>query len=94
MSMVSASVEQKLQTRLRLAGTALLLLAAVMLVGSFFAVAKTPTGYDLNSCKGPGPCDALTDSSTRQRVFFLGMGATLIVFVGGVWLRSIANRDA
>jgi hypothetical protein len=79
--------------RLRIAATVLLLLAALMFAGSFVAAAKTPTGYDLNSCRGPGPCDALPDSSNRQGVFFLGMASTLVLASGGMVLRSVANRD-
>jgi hypothetical protein len=78
--------------RLRIAGTALLILAALMFVGSFIATAKTPPGYDLRECVGSGPCDTGNGIENRERVFFLWMGATLIVFVGGVVLRSVADR--
>jgi hypothetical protein len=79
--------------QLKMAGTALLLLAALLFIASFFVAARTPTGYDLSSCKGATHCDALPDSSNRQRIFFLGMASTLIIFAGGVVLRSLGNRS-
>jgi hypothetical protein len=93
--MDTVAVSGRRTTRLRITGTALLLLAALLFVGSFFATAKTPTGHLVGSCTGDGiPCDARPDSSNRERVFFLWMGATLYVFAGGIWLRSVGNRDA
>jgi hypothetical protein len=93
MGMVTTPVEQKPHTRLRVAGTVLLLLAALLFVGSFVATSKTDPGIDLRSCRSsiPQPCDP-SEGHNRQNVFFLWMGATLIVFVGGVTLRSVANR--
>jgi hypothetical protein len=64
-----------------------------MFIGSFVAASQTPTGYDTRGCNANQPCDAPPDSSNRQRVLLLGMGATLIVFAGGVWMRSVGNRS-
>jgi hypothetical protein len=75
--------------RLRVAGTALLLLAVLMFIGSFVAASKTP----IEPCHPGIPCPLaprITDRSHRQEVFFLWIGATLIVFVGGIVLRSAA----
>jgi high-affinity Fe2+/Pb2+ permease len=80
-------------TRLRVAGTGLLIVAALMFVGSFIATAKTPPGYDMRECVGSGPCDTGNGVENRQRVFFLWIGATLIVLIGGVALRSVWNRS-
>jgi hypothetical protein len=93
MSMVDGSVQRKRGTRLKVAGTALLLLAALLFIGSFVAAANTPTGYDASGCRPNAACDPQTDSSNRQNVFFLWMGATLGVFAGGVWMRSVGNRS-
>ena len=78
---------------LRVAGTALVILAAVMFVGSFVAAAKTPIGRDLTGCQVGVPCDVSSDPSRRQSVFFLGMGATLVVLTGGIVLRVASNRS-
>jgi hypothetical protein len=82
------------RNRLKVAGGSLLLLATLMFVGTFVAVAKMPS-YDVSTCKPTlGACDPSSNSSNRQRVFFLGIGATLIVFTGGVVLWSVGNSDA
>jgi hypothetical protein len=69
----------------------LLLLAGVMLVGSFVAASKTPIGRDLSGCQVGTPCDVSSDPSHRENVFFLWVGATLFVFAAGAVLRSMAN---
>jgi hypothetical protein len=81
------------RNRLKVAGGALLLLATLMFVGTFVAVAKMPS-YDVSTCNRHSACDPSSNSSNRQRVFFLGIGATLIVFTGGVVLWSVGNSDA
>jgi hypothetical protein len=79
--------------RRKVAGTALLLLAALMFLASFLVAARTPIGRDLSQCRRNVPCDVNPDSSHRQNVFFLSMGATLMFFVGGVIVRS-TGRDS
>jgi ABC-type uncharacterized transport system permease subunit len=93
MSIVDAEQRRRAATRYRVAGTILFLLAALMFVGSFVATAKTSPGYDLRECQGNHPCDTGNGVENRQRVFFSWIGATLVVFAGGVVLRSVANRD-
>jgi hypothetical protein len=78
----------------RIAGTSLLILAAVMFVGSFVAAAQTPIGRDLSGCRANVPCDPNSDPSKRQDVFFLAMGMTLVVFAGGLVLRSVGGRSS
>jgi hypothetical protein len=84
------TTERKPRERFRIAGAALLLLAALMFIGSFVAASKTPIRRLHPVCPVGKTCDAGTgqDLGDRQKVFFLWMGATLIVFAGGVWLRS------
>jgi hypothetical protein len=79
--------------RLRIAGGVLLLIAVVMFVGSFVIASKTPLTRDLTGCHKGVPCDVSLDQSNRENVFLLWMSATLIVFVGGVALRVVANRS-
>jgi hypothetical protein len=86
-----ATVDARRTMRLRMLGTALLLLAALLVVGSFVAVARMPT-YDVSTCIKTAPCDPSGNFDDRARVFFLWIGATLIVLAGGVWFRSVANR--
>jgi hypothetical protein len=76
---------------LKVAGAALLILAALMFVGSFVAAAKTPIGRDLSGCRAGVPCDPSSDPSRRQNVFFLGMGATLVLLTGGIVLRAVSH---
>ena len=78
---------------LRVGGAALFILAALMFFGSFLAAAKTPIGRDLSGCRVGVPCDVSSDPSRRQGVFFLGMGATLIVLTGGIVLRITSDRS-
>jgi hypothetical protein len=90
---MSVSAERQHSERFKVAGAALLLLAVLMFIGSFVAAANTPAGYDVNSCRGRAgqPCDPLPDSPDKHRVFFSWIGAALVVFVGGVWLRSVGS---
>jgi hypothetical protein len=88
-----ATVDERRKMPLRL-GTAFLILGAFMFIGSFVVAANTPMGIDTRGCTPHRPCDVGADPSHRQSVFFVWMGATLIVFAGGVVLRSIGNRDA
>jgi hypothetical protein len=70
----------------------MLIVAALLFIGSFIAASKTP----IEDCHPGIPCPLaprITDRSHRQDVFFLWTGATLIVFVGAVGLRSAANRE-
>jgi hypothetical protein len=90
---MNVKVEDRRGNGVRIAGTALLLLAALMFVGSFVVASKTPIGSDLTGCRVNVPCDPNADPSKRQEVFFLAMGATLIVFAGGVVVRSIGRRS-
>lgn len=76
----------------RAAGALLLLIAVLMFVNAFVAAANTPLGKDLSGCRPNAACDPSTDPSHRQDVFFLWMGATLVVFTGGLILRSVGNR--
>ncbi|MEA2507892.1 MAG: hypothetical protein QOH48_2510 [Actinomycetota bacterium] len=80
-------------SRLRTGGSVLLLIAVVMFVGSFVTASRTPLTRDLSGCHKGIPCDVSLDQSKREDVFLLWMGATLIVFVGGVVLRSVGNRS-
>jgi hypothetical protein len=89
--MVDTAQRQR-RSRLKMAGIAFLL-AALTLVGTFVAVAKMPS-YDVSTCSRHSACDPSSNSSNRQRVFFLGIAATLIVFTGGVVLWSVGNSDA
>ena len=79
--------------RIRIAGSVLLILAALMFVSSFVVAAKTPIGRDLSGCQLNVPCDATPDPSKRQDVFFMAMGATLVVLTGGLVLRSVGHRS-
>jgi hypothetical protein len=78
---------------LRIAGSALLVLAALMFIGSFVVAAQTPIGQDVSGCRVNVPCDPNSDPSKRQDVFFLAMGLTVAVFAGGVVLRSVGRRS-
>lgn len=89
-----ATTMQRRVMRLKIAGTALFLLALLMFVGSFVAAARTPMGRDLTGCQKGVPCDPSADPSHRQNVFFLWMGATLIVLAGGMSLRAAANHES
>jgi hypothetical protein len=89
-----AAVIERRSIRLRILGTTLMLLAALMFIGSFVATEKMPAVLDSSRCSAQRPCmDPRQDESNRDRVFSVWMGATLVVFVGGVWLRSAASRD-
>jgi hypothetical protein len=85
-----ADTTESPRPRLRVAGTALLFLGALMFLGSFVAASKTPTFT--TSCTGQGPCDGGTNSSHRESVFYRWIGATLLIVIGGVVLRSVAHR--
>lgn len=91
---MAANVERRHSERFKVAGAALVFLAALMFIGSFLAASKTPVGRDLTGCRTNVPCDVDSDPSHRQNIFFLWMGAALVVFVGGVWLRSVGNRES
>jgi hypothetical protein len=79
--------------RTKIVGTVLLVVAAVMFLGSFLVSARTPVGRDLSHCRVNVPCDVNPDPSHRESVFFLSMGATFMFFVGGVIVRSVGNRS-
>jgi hypothetical protein len=82
-------------TRARVAGTVLVITAALVFLGGFITAARTP----LSNPKLPPKCehqacDAAASASNRQTVFYSWMGVALLVLVGGIVLRSTGNRSA
>jgi hypothetical protein len=77
----------------RTSGAILQLIAVLMFIGAFFAAERTPaTRPTLPKRCEYQACDAGTNFSERQTVFYRWLGVTLVVLIAGTALRLTGVR--
>jgi hypothetical protein len=74
--------------RMKITGTALLVLAGLMFWGSLLAGSQNSVGGNLGHCRLSARCDVNPDRGHSPYALVLSFGGTLILLLGAVVVRS------